>query len=148
MIEQTFAIIKPGAVAEKVTGKIISMIEEAGFEIINMDKVTIPVEIAEELYVEHKSKPFFGEMVASMTSSPVIILKLQKENAIVAWRDLMGATNPANAAEGTIRKLFGRSIGNNATHGSDSAASAERELALFFGDIDDIDEDEGCCGTC
>lgn len=148
MIEQTFAIIKPGAVAEKVTGKIISMIEEAGFEIINMDKVTIPTEIAEELYVEHKTKPFFGEMVASMTSAPVVILRLQKENAIAAWRDLMGATNPANAAEGTIRKLYGRSIGNNAVHGSDSAASAEREIAIFFGDIDDFDEDEGCCGTC
>lgn len=148
MIEKTFAIIKPGAVADKVTGKIISMIEDAGFEIVNMDKVTIPVEVAEELYVEHKSKPFFGEMVASMTASPVIIMQLQKENAILAWRDLMGATNPASAAEGTIRKLFGKSIGNNATHGSDSAVSAERELAIFFGDIDDFDEDEDCCGTC
>lgn len=146
MMEQTFGIIKPGAVAEKVTGKIISMIEEAGFEIVNMDKVTIPAEIAEELYAEHKSKPFFGEMVQSMTSAPVIILRLQKENAIMAWRDLMGATNPANAAEGTIRKLYGRSIGSNATHGSDSAASAEREIALFFGGMDD--EDDECCSSC
>lgn len=147
MIEQTFAIIKPGAVAEKVTGKIISMIEDAGFEIINMDKVTIPVEIAEELYVEHKARPFFGEMVQSMTSAPVIILRLQKENAIADWRTLMGATNPKDAAEGTVRKLYGKSIGNNATHGSDSAASAEREIAIFFGGIDE-DEDEDCCGTC
>ncbi len=144
MIEQTFAIIKPGAVADKVTGKIISMIEEAGFEIINMDKVTIPDEVAQELYAEHKTKPFFKDMVASMTASPVIILKLQKENAIAAWRDLMGATNPANAAEGTVRKLYGKSIGNNATHGSDSQASALRELAIFFGD----NEDEECCGEC
>jgi nucleoside-diphosphate kinase len=144
MIEQTFAIIKPGAVADKVSGKIISMIEDAGFEIVNMDKVTIPTEVAEELYSEHKAKPFFGEMVTLMTASPVIILKLEKENAILAWRDLMGATNPANAAEGTIRKLYGKNISHNATHGSDSASSAARELAIFFGDK----EDEECCGTC
>jgi nucleoside-diphosphate kinase len=148
MIEQTFAIIKPGAVAEKVTGKIISMIEDAGFEIVNMDKVTIPLEVAEELYAEHKARSFFGEMVASMTASPVIILKLQKENAIADWRTLMGATNPKDADAGTVRALFGRSIGNNATHGSDSAASAARELAIFFADADEFDEDEDCCGTC
>jgi len=136
IMEQTFAIIKPGAVAEKVTGKIISMIEDAGFEIVNMDKVKISHAQAENLYAEHKERPFFGEMVQSMTSAPVIIMKLQKDNAILAWRDLMGATNPANAAVGTVRALYGRSIGNNATHGSDSAASAARELKIFFG---------GCC---
>lgn len=132
-MEQTFAIIKPGAVAEKVTGKIISMIEEAGFEIVNMDKITISRAQAENLYAEHKQRSFFGEMVQSMTSAPVIVMKLQKENAIMAWRDLMGATNPANAAAGTVRSLYGRSIGKNATHGSDSAVSAARELKIFFG---------------
>ena len=132
MIEKTFAIIKPGAVADKVTGKIISMTESAGFDVLEMQKIIISKAQAEALYAEHKEKPFFGEMVQSMTSSPVIILMLSKENAIAAWRDLMGATNPANAAEGTIRKLYGKSIGSNATHGSDSAASAARELAIFF----------------
>lgn len=140
MIEKTFAIIKPGAVADKVTGKIISMIEDAGFEIVDMAKVTIPVEVAEELYEEHQEKPFFGEMVASMTASPVIIMQLKKENAIADWRTLMGATNPKDAAPGTIRKLYGKSIGNNAVHGSDSAASAARELNIFFS--------EDCCGSC
>lgn len=135
-MEQTFAIIKPGAVSEKVTGKIISMIEEAGFEIVNMDKIKISHAQAQDLYAEHKERSFFGEMVQSMTSSPVIIMKLQKENAIAAWRELMGATNPAEAKPGTVRALYGRSIGNNATHGSDSATSAARELKIFFG---------GCC---
>lgn len=139
MIEKTFAIIKPGAVSDKVTGKIISMIEDAGFDILEMQKIMMSEEEAQALYAEHKEKPFFGEMVSSMTSSPVIVMMLSKENAIAAWRDLMGATNPANAAEGTIRKLYGKSIGSNATHGSDSAASAARELDIFFG---------GCCGTC
>lgn len=135
-MEQTFAIIKPGAVAEKVTGKIISMIEEAGFEIVNMDKIKISEAQAQNLYAEHKERPFFSEMVQSMTSAPVIIMKLQKDNAILAWRELMGATNPVDAAAGTVRALYGRNIGNNATHGSDSAASAARELKIFFG---------GCC---
>lgn len=148
MIEKTFAIIKPGAVSDKVTGKIISMIEDAGFNILNMDKVTIPTEIAEELYAEHKARPFFGEMVKSMTSSPVIILQLEKDNAIADWRTLMGATNPANADAGTVRKLYGKSIGDNATHGSDSAASAERELAIFFGSDEFDDEDEDCRSSC
>lgn len=135
-MEQTFAIIKPGAVSEKVTGKIISMIEDAGFEIVNMDKVKISPAQAQNLYAEHKERSFFGEMVQSMTSAPVIIMKLQKDNAVLAWRDLMGATNPAEAKPGTVRALYGRNIGNNATHGSDSAASAARELKIFFG---------GCC---
>ncbi|MBP9765265.1 nucleoside-diphosphate kinase [Candidatus Babeliales bacterium] len=133
MIEQTFAIIKPGAVADKVTGKIISMIEDAGFDIVEMAKIEMTEEQAQELYAEHAEKPFFAGMVQNMTASPIIIMQLQKENAIAAWRELMGATNPANAAEGTIRKLYGRNIDHNATHGSDSAVSAARELNIFFG---------------
>lgn len=135
-MEQTFAIIKPRAVAEKHVGAIIAMIEAAGFDIVALEKINISRKQAEELYVEHKEKPFFGEMVASMTSAPVVIMKLQKDNAVLAWRDLMGATNPANAAAGTVRALYGRGIGDNATHGSDSNASAARELKIFFG---------GCC---
>ena len=133
-MEQTFAIIKPDAVADKVTGKIISMIEDAGFDIVEMKKIKISTAQAEALYAEHKEKPFFGEMVKIMTSSPVIILKLQKDGAVLAWRDLMGATNPANAQPGTVRALFGKGIGQNATHGSDSLASAARELKIFFGE--------------
>lgn len=135
-MEQTFAIIKPRAVAEKHVGAIISMIEAAGFEIVALEKITMSKRQAEELYAEHKEKSFFAEMVQGMTSSPIIIMKLQKDNAVAAWRDLMGATNPANAAQGTVRALYGRSIGDNASHGSDSLASAARELKIFFG---------GCC---
>ncbi|HSW76261.1 MAG TPA: nucleoside-diphosphate kinase [Candidatus Saccharimonadales bacterium] len=132
-MEQTFAIIKPRAVADKESGKIIDMIEAAGFDIVAMEKIKISPAQAQELYVEHKQRPFFGEMVNTMTSSPVIIMKLQKDNAVQAWRDLMGATNPSQAQPGTIRAIFGKSIGENATHGSDSPASAARELKIFFG---------------
>lgn len=135
-MEQTFAIIKPRAVAEKHTGEIIAMIEAAGFEVVEMYKTMISEEQARELYKEHAARSFFGEMVESMTSAPVVVMKLQKEDAIVAWRNLMGATNPSDAAAGTVRALFGRGIGDNAVHGSDSAASAARELEIFFG---------GCC---
>lgn len=133
-MEQTFAIIKPGAVADKVTGKIISMIEAAGFDIVEMKKIKMTKSQAEELYAEHKERSFFGEMVNSMTSAPVVVLKLQKDGAVLAWRDLMGATNPANALPGTVRALYGKSIGENATHGSDSLTSAARELKIFFGE--------------
>lgn len=132
MTEQTFAIIKPRAFAEKNAGKIISMIEAAGFDIVAMKKITISKQQAEELYAEHSQKPFYNGLVSIMTSGPVIVMKLQKENAIQAWRDLMGATNPANAAAGTIRALFGQNVDHNATHGSDSVASAARELSIFF----------------
>ena len=131
-MEQTFAIIKPHAVLELKTGKIIDMIESAGFEIVRMDKILMSQNQAEALYQEHQGKPFYQGLVARITSSPVIVLQLQKEHAILAWRDLMGATNPANALQGTIRALFGKSIDENATHGSDSIASAARELAIFF----------------
>jgi len=132
MIERTFAIIKPDAVRAKQIGAIISMIEQAGFTIVHMEKTTISKEKAREFYAVHKDKPFFGELVDFISSGPVIIMELEKENAIKAWRDLMGATDPAKAAEGTIRKKFGTSIGNNVVHGSDQAETAKTELALFF----------------
>lgn len=131
-MEQTFAIIKPHAVASKLSGKIIDMIESAGFEIVDMKKINMSNAQAQALYAEHKERPFYNGLVTIMTSSPVIVLKLQKDGAVVAWRELMGATNPANAAAGTVRALYGKSLDENATHGSDSLNSAARELAIFF----------------
>lgn len=132
MKQYTLAIIKPDAVQAKNSGKIIDMIEAAGFSIDAMAKAQLDTETAELFYEEHEDKPFFQELVDFMTSGPVIIMALGKENAIEDWRKLMGATNPANAEAGTIRKLYGKSIGNNAVHGSDSAQAAERELGIFF----------------
>lgn len=131
-MERTFAIIKPDAVAAKNAGKIIDMIEAAGFNIVGMNKINMSHEQANELYKEHSARSFFGEMVGAMMASPIIILALEKENAVLAWRDLMGATNPKDAAAGTVRALYGANIGANAAHGSDSLASAARELAIFF----------------
>jgi nucleoside-diphosphate kinase len=131
-MQQTFAIIKPHAVKSNFSGKIIDMIESAGFEIIEMKKITMNQAQAQALYAEHEGKPFYNGLVSIMTASPLIVLKLQKNDAVVAWRELMGATNPANAAQGTIRALYGNSLDQNAVHGSDSPASAARELAIFF----------------
>jgi nucleoside-diphosphate kinase len=136
MVEKTFAMIKPDAVKNKVVGKIITMIEDNGFDIVRMKKVVLDADKATEFYAVHKERPFFGELVEFVTSGPVIIMALEKENAIKAWRDLMGATNPADAAEGTIRKKFGTSIGNNVVHGSDAPETAKTELALMFPDLD------------
>ena len=130
--EQTFAIIKPDTVAAKQTGKIIDMIETEGFDILRLQKGQLSPELAELFYDVHKDKPFFKELVDFISSGPIIIMALQKENAIADWRKLMGATDPAQADEGTIRKKFGTSIGKNAVHGSDSPETAMRELALFF----------------
>lgn len=131
-MQQTFAIIKPHAVKSKFSGKIIDMIEAAGFEIVEMKKITMNQAQAQALYAEHEGKPFYNGLVSIMTASPLIVLKLQKNEAVALWRELMGATNPANAAQGTIRALYGNSLDENAVHGSDSPASAARELAIFF----------------
>ena len=132
-IEHTFAMIKPDAIQAKNAGKIIALIEENGFDILRMQKGQLSKEMAEAFYQVHKDRPFYGELVEFVTSGPVIIMALEKDGAIKAWRDLMGATNPAEAAEGTVRKLFGTSIGHNAAHGSDATETAAFELALFFG---------------
>lgn len=134
-MEKTFAIIKPDAVAAKNAGKIIDMIESNGFDVLRMDKVQWDKSDAEQFYAVHKERPFFGELVEFMTSGPVVMMVLEKNNAIAAWRDLMGATNPAQAAEGTIRKLFGANIGNNATHGSDAAETANLEIGQFYPEL-------------
>jgi nucleoside-diphosphate kinase len=133
-VQQTLAIIKPDAVAAKVTGKIIEKIEQAGFKIVDLRKIQLEKEGAEKFYAEHKTKTFFADLVSFMTSGPVIVMILEKEEAVNGWRELMGTTDPAKANEGTIRKLFGTSIEKNAVHGSDSLESAPREIKFFFSD--------------
>lgn len=135
MIEKTLAIIKPDAVSKGYTGKIIDVIEQHGFTIKRMHKLHLSKKQAEDFYAVHKARPFFGELVSFMTSGPVIAMALEKENAIADWRKLMGDTNPAKADQGTIRKMFGSNIGENATHGSDSSETARQELPFFFPDI-------------
>lgn len=135
MIERTFAMIKPDAVAAKNSGKIIDMIEQNGFTILGMRKLTIDKKKAEEFYAVHKERPFFGELVSFVTSGPVLIMALERDNAVKAWRDLMGATDSRKADKGTIRNLFGTDIGKNAAHGSDSVENAKIELKLFFPEL-------------
>ncbi|MDI3323675.1 nucleoside-diphosphate kinase [Pontibacterium granulatum] len=132
-IERTLSIIKPDAVAKNVIGQIETRFEEAGLKLVEMQMKQLSQAEAEGFYAEHKERPFFADLVAFMTSGPVVVQVLEGENAIAANRDLMGATNPQEAAEGTIRRDFAESIDANAVHGSDSPASAEREIAYFFG---------------
>lgn len=132
MLERTFAMIKPDAVAAGNTGKIIDLIESKGFTIVGMEKTKLSKDKASLFYAVHKERPFFGELVDFVSSGPVVLLALEKDNAIKAWRDLMGATDPRKADVGTIRNLFGTHVGENATHGSDAPETAEQELALFF----------------
>ena len=134
--ELTLAIIKPNAVEQKATGKIIDMILGAGFEIRGMKKIRLTKEQAEGFYEVHKGKPFFESLVAFMTSGPVVVMALEKDNAVEDYRKLIGATNPAEAAEGTVRKLFGENIERNAVHGSDSPENGIREVGYFFSAIE------------
>lgn len=131
-MERTFAIIKPDAFALKNVGHVISMIEKAGFEIVAMEKVTMTQEQAKALYHDLREKSFFGELVQAMTTSPIMIMCLEKDNAVAAWRQLMGATNPQQAEAGTIRAMYSAHIGANTVHGSDSLANSARELSIFF----------------
>ena len=131
-MEKTFAIIKPDAVTALRSGDIVALIELNKFKIVGMEKVQLTQAQAEKFYAVHNQRPFFGELVSYMTSGPVVIMALAKEHAIKEWRDLMGPTNPADAGPGTIRRMFGTSIGHNATHGSDSAETAQQELSFFF----------------
>lgn len=130
--EKTFSIIKPNAVNDNNIGNILAIFEKNGLRIAAARFTTLSKEKAEGFYIEHKDRPFFGELVEFMTSGPVMLLCLEGENAVAKNREIMGATNPADAAEGTIRKLYAKSVGENAVHGSDSPASAERELSYFF----------------
>lgn len=131
-IERTFSIIKPDATERNLTGAINALIEKSGLRIVAQKRVRWTRAQAEKFYEEHKARPFYGELCDFMTSGPIVIQVLEGENAIAKYRDVMGATDPAKAAEGTIRKLHGRSVGENSVHGSDSPASAEREIALNF----------------
>lgn len=132
-VEKTLSIIKPDAVAKNAVGEIAARFEKAGLKIVAMKMLHLDADKAGGFYAEHKERPFYKDLVAFMTSGPVVVQVLEGENAIVANRDLMGATNPQEAAAGTIRADFAASIDANAVHGSDSPASAEREIAYFFG---------------
>lgn len=131
-MERTFAMIKPDGVARGLTPEILARIQRKGYRIVGLKQFVISRELAENHYGEHKERPFFGELVDFITSGPVVAIALEGENAISGWRAMMGATNPANAAPGTIRADFATTTGENVTHGSDSPESAERELGLFF----------------
>ena len=136
MIETTFSIIKPDATKRNLTGKIISRFEEEGLSVAAMKMKKLSTAEAEGFYAEHKSRPFFGELVSFMCSEPVVLMALKGPNAVKKNREIMGATNPAEAAPGTIRKMFALSVGENSVHGSDSAESAKRELSYFFPGIE------------
>lgn len=133
-IERTLSIIKPDAVAKNVIGEIYTRFEKAGLQVVAAKMMHLTQEQAEGFYAEHKERPFFKDLVSFMTSGPVMVQALEGENAVLTNRDLMGATNPADAAAGTIRADFAQSIDENAVHGSDSVDSAVREVAYFFAD--------------
>jgi nucleoside-diphosphate kinase len=131
-VEQTFAIIKPDAVAAGHTGQILGMIEKAGFRVRGLKMLRLSKQQAEGFYEVHKERAFFSGLVAFMTEGPVVVMVLQREDAIKHWRELMGATNPEKAAEGTIRKKYARNIERNAVHGSDAPETAAVEIPFFF----------------
>jgi nucleoside-diphosphate kinase len=131
-IERTFSIIKPDATKRNLTGAINALIEQSGLRIVAQRRTRITREQAETFYAVHRARPFFGELVDFMISGPVVVQVLEGENAIAKYRDIMGATDPAKAAAGTIRKLHANSIGENSVHGSDAADTAANEIAQFF----------------
>ena len=134
--ERTFSILKPDATKRNLTGAVNAVIEKAGLRIVGQRRIQMSKQDAETFYAVHKERPFFGELVEFMTSGPVVVQVLEGENAVAKYREVMGATNPANADEGTIRKLFAQSMGENTVHGSDSAENAKIEIAQFFKDGD------------
>jgi nucleoside-diphosphate kinase len=138
-VERTFSIIKPDATARNLTGAINAMIEQAGLRIVAQKRVRISLPQARQFYAVHKERPFFKELVDFMVSGPVVVQVLQGENAIARYRELMGATDPAKAAPGTIRKVHAKSIGENSVHGSDAPETAAREIAQFFSENEIID---------
>ena len=131
-LERTFAIIKPDAVAAGQTGQILAIVEENGFRIVAMRKLHLSLKQAEGFYEVHKERPFYGSLVKFMIEGPVVVLVLEREDAVKKWREVMGATNPANAAEGTVRKRFAQSIERNCSHGSDAPETAAVEIGFFF----------------
>ncbi len=136
MAERTFSIIKPDATERNLTGKVNAVIEDAGLRIVGQRRIRMSRAQAEKFYEIHKERPFFGELVDFMTSGPVVVQVLEGDNAVARYREVMGATNPAQAADGTIRKLFAKSVGENSVHGSDSQDNAKLEIAQFFTEAD------------
>jgi len=135
-MERTFAIIKPDAFAAGNAGKILNRIYDEGFKVVGLKKLYLSRIEAEGFYYVHKSRPFFGELTEFMSSGPCTVMVLEAEGAIKKWRELMGATNPADAAEGTLRRQFGTSVGENATHGSDAPETAAFEIGYFFSGLE------------
>jgi nucleoside-diphosphate kinase len=131
-VERTFSIIKPDAVEKNKAGAILALLEDAGFKILACKRVKLTREVAEGFYAVHKERPFFGELVEFMTRSPVFVSVLERDNAVAHYRKVMGATDPAKAENGTIRKLYGSNVGENAVHGSDSLENAKIEISYFF----------------
>lgn len=136
MTERTFSILKPDATRRNLTGKVNAVIEDAGLRIVAQKRIHMSKAQAETFYEVHKERPFFGELVEFMTSAPVVVQVLEGPNAVAKYREVMGATNPAQAAEGTIRKLYAESVGENSVHGSDSLDNAKIEIAQFFTDAE------------
>jgi len=135
-MERTFAIIKPDAFSAGNAGQIISRIYQEEFKIVGLKKLFLSKKEAEGFYFVHRDRPFFDELTDFMSSGPCIVMVLEAEGAILKWRDLMGATNPGDAAEGTLRKQFGSSVGENATHGSDAPETAHFEISYFFSGLE------------
>jgi nucleoside-diphosphate kinase len=131
-VERTFGIIKPDAVANGHVGAILTMIKDAGFKVVGMKMQRLAKHEAEAFYAVHAARPFYAGLVVFMTEGPVVVLALEREDAVAKWRELMGATNPANAAEGTIRKKFAENIERNSVHGSDAPETAAQEIPFFF----------------
>jgi nucleoside-diphosphate kinase len=131
-VERTLSIIKPDAVEKKKAGAILALLEESGFKIVACKRMHLSRPVAEGFYAVHKARPFFGELVEFMTRSPVFVAVLERDDAVAQYRKVMGATDPAKADAGTIRKLYGGNVGENAVHGSDSLDNAKIEIAYFF----------------
>ncbi len=131
-LERTLCIIKPDAVEKNKAGAVLAHLEEAGFKIVALRRTHLPQGVAEGFYAVHKARPFFGELVQFMTRSPVVVAVLEKDDAVASYRATMGATDPAKAEAGTLRKKFGANVGENAVHGSDSLDNARNEIAYFF----------------
>ncbi|ODN69902.1 nucleoside-diphosphate kinase [Methylobrevis pamukkalensis] len=135
-IERTFSMIKPDATGRNLTGKIIAKLEDAGLRVVASKRIHMSLAQAQAFYAVHKARPFYGELCEQMSAGPVVVQVLEGENAILKNREVMGATNPANAAEGTIRKEFALSIGENSVHGSDAPETAAEEIAFWFAGIE------------
>jgi nucleoside-diphosphate kinase len=135
-MQKTFSIIKPDAVASGKAGKILSLLEDNGFRIVALRMTKLSTSQAEGFYAVHAARPFYRSLVTFMTEGPVVLMALEREDAVVKLREVMGATNPANAADGTVRKLFAESIERNAMHGSDAPETAAEELAYFFNGVE------------